>query len=371
MAQRKKKLHPEGAAELDRLREKVDEVDEAILKLLNRRASLVRRIGRAKVSSKGRPPTRPILYLPDREGMILRRLKRTNTGPFPGDSIEPVFREVISACRSLEIGLTVAYLGPEATFAHRAARQYFGHRAGFIPLAAIDEVFEAVERGHADFGVVPIENSTGGTVGHVLDLFVDTDLVISGNIELRISHNLYSKSGRMDKVKRIYSHPQAIAQSHGWIRSHLPAAKVIEVASTAEAARMAGREPAAAAIAGKLAGCTYGLKPIAERIEDYHENFTRFLVIGKTKVGRTGHDRTSLLLSLKDEPGILFRALEPFALRTINLSKIESRPLKRKAWEYLFFIDVDGHVEDEQIAQVLDEVKESCLFLKLLGSYPA
>jgi chorismate mutase/prephenate dehydratase len=207
-------------------------------------------------------------------------------------------------------------------------------------------------------------------VGHALDLFVETDLVISGNIELRISHNLYSKSGRIEKVKKIYSHPQAFEQSMGWIRSRMAGVKLIELTSTAEAARRAKHEPDAAAIAGKIAGQTYGLKPIAERIEDYHQNFTRFLVIGRTKVERTGHDRTSLLLSLKDDPGILFRALEPFARRGINLSKIESRPLKRKAWEYLFFIDVDGHIEDDTILQALKEVKESCLFLKVLGSYP-
>lgn len=356
---------------MDSLRRRVDEVDEKILTLLNRRAVLVRQIGRTKVKGNDGQSSRSMLYRPDREGIILRKLRESNPGPFPTDSIEPVFREVISACRSLEIGLTVAYLGPEATFAHRAARQYFGHRAGFHPLPTIEEVFDAVGRGQYDFGIVPIANSTGGTVGQVLDLFVETDLVISGNVELRISHNLYSKSGRMDKVKKIYSHPQGFAQSHLWIRSHMPDAEIIELSSTAEAARRAAGEPDAAAVAGKLAGQTYGLAAIAERIEDYHQNFTRFLVIGKTKVARTGHDRTSLLLSLKDEPGILFKALEPFARRGINMSKIESRPLKRRAWEYLFYIDVEGHIEDKVIAHALKEVKEFCLFLKVLGSYSA
>jgi len=357
--------------ELEALRESIDRVDERILDLLNRRANLARKIGRVKAKANNGKPRRALLYRPDREGIILRKLKGNNSGPFPTDSIEPVFREIISGCRSLEIGLTVAYLGPEATFAHRAARQYFGHRAGFHPLPTIEEVFDAVERNQFDFGVVPIENSTGGTVGQVLDIFVDTGLVISGNIELRISHNLYSKSGIMEKVKKIYSHPQGFAQSRGWIRSHLHDVEIIELSSTAEAARRAGHEPDSAAVAGKLAGQTYGLKAIAERIEDFHQNFTRFFVIGKIKVRPTGHDRTSLLLSLKDEPGILFKALEPFARRGINMSKIESRPLKRRAWEYLFFIDVEGHIEDKKIARVLKEVKEFCLFLKVLGSYSA
>lgn len=358
------------STQLTTLRDKIDEVDRKILKLLNERAKLVKRVGKVKNSLQEDASHSSLFYKPDREGVILQKLKEGNPGPFPTDSIEPVFREIISACRSLEVGLRVAYLGPEATFTHRAARQYFGHKATLHPLPAVDEVFDAVERGQYDFGVVPIENSTGGTVGQVLDLFVDTELVISGNIELRISHNLYSKSGQLEKIKKVYSHPQALAQSWGWLKTHLPSVETIETPSTAEAARRASLEDDSAAIAGKEAGVTYGLVPVAERIEDYHNNFTRFLVIGKTKAGRTGKDRTSLLLSLKDEPGILYRALEPFSRAGINMSKIESRPLKRKAWEYLFFIDVDGHIEDPKLKRVLKEVEKTCLFLKVLGSYP-
>lgn len=366
MGGRKKEI----SSKLGTLRQKIDEVDNKILKLLNERARLVKKIGAVKNSTTASLLHPSHFYKPDREGVILQTLKETNPGPFPTDSIEPVFREIISACRSLEIGLQVAYLGPEATFTHRAARQYFGHKATLHPLPAVDEVFDAVERGQYDFGVVPIENSTGGTVGQVLDLFVDTELVISGNIELRISHNLYSKSGELAKIKKVYSHPQALTQSWGWLKTHLPGVATIETPSTAEAARRASQENDAAAIAGKDAGATYGLTTVAERIEDYHNNFTRFLVIGKTRTGRTGRDRTSLLLSLKDEPGILYRALEPFSRAGINMSKIESRPLKRKAWEYLFFIDVDGHIEEPKLKKVLKEVEKTCLFLKVLGSYP-
>lgn len=356
--------------EINRLRAKIDEIDENILKLLNRRAKVVREVGEVKTKLENGKPGRRVLYRPDRERMILNRLAKTNPGPFPTKSIAHVFMEIISACRSLEIALQVAYLGPEATFAHLAARQHFGHRADYRPMRTIDEAFDAVERGRCDYGVVPIENSTGGTVGQTLDCFVESELKITSQVQLRISHNLYSKSGDLSKVKKIYSHPQAFAQSWGWLRANLPNAETIEVTSTAEAARKSKKEPDSAAITGKVAGETYGLLPIAERIEDYKQNFTRFLIIGREKTKPTGSDRTSLLLSLKDEPGILFKSLHPFAKKGLNLSKIESRPLKHKAWEYLFFIDVEGHEEDKSIIETLDEVREYCLFLKVLGSYP-
>jgi chorismate mutase/prephenate dehydratase len=237
-------------------------------------------------------------------------------------------------------------------------------------MKTIHEVFNAVERGLCDYGLTPIENSTGGTVGETLDCFVDSDLLISGEVLLRVSYNFFSKAGKLGSIKRIYSHPQAIAQTWSWVRSHLPDAEIVEVTSTAEAARRAKNDAQSAAITGKLAGQTYGLKAIAECIEDYHQNFTRFLVIGRDITHPTGRDRTSLLLSLKDEPGILFKALEPLAQKSLNLSKIESRPLKQKAWEYLFFIDVDGHQEDTTIKDTIEEVRSFCLFLKVLGSYP-
>ena len=356
--------------EIERFRGKIDEVDDEILKLLNRRASLVQKVGNIKNRLVKGTPARKVLYRPDREKLILRRLTESNSGPFPTPSVNPVFGEIISACRSLEIGLQIAYLGPEATFTHQAAHRHFGHHAYYQPMRTIHEVFNAVERGLCDYGLVPIENSTGGTVGETLDCFVDSDLSISGEVQLRVSYNFYSKAGKIGNVKRIYSHPQAIAQTWGWIRSHLPDAEIIETTSTAEAARRTKNEAQSAAITGKLAGEKYGLKPIAKCIEDYHQNFTRFLVIGRDITHPTGRDRTSLLLSLKDEPGILFKALEPFAHKSLNLSKIESRPLKQKAWEYLFFIDIDGHHEDKTIKDTIIEVKTFCLFLKVLGSYP-
>ncbi len=356
--------------EIEKLRAKIDDIDEKVLKLLNRRASIVRKVGDAKSRLEAGKPSRTALYRPDRERLILGHLKEINPGPFPSQSIAPVFMEIISACRSLEIGLQVAYLGPEGTFTYLAARQHFGHRANYHSMRATEEVFDAVERGRCDYGVVPIENSTGGTVGETLDNFVDSELLITSEVELRISHNLYSKSGKIGRIKRIYSHPQAVAQSWGWIRTNLLDVEIVEVSSTAEAARKAKGDPQGGAIAGKLAGETYGLIVVAERIEDYRHNFTRFLIIGRDKTEPTGSDRTSMLLSLKDEPGILFKALKPFADKGLNLSKIESRPLKHKAWEYLFFIDVDGHEKDATIQETIKKVAPLCLFIKVLGSYP-
>ncbi len=355
---------------LEELRGKIDQLDEKLLNLLNRRAKLVQKVGEVKNFLEEGRPERKTLYRPDREKAIIRRLKDSNTGPFPTKSIDPVFTEIISACRSLEIGLQVAYLGPEDTFTHLAARNHFGHRADYHSMRTIEEVFDNVDRGRFDYGVVPIENSTGGTVGQTLDCFVDSDLLINSEVQLRISHNVYSKSGKIEKIKTIYSHPQALAQSWGWIREHLPHADIKEVNSTAEAARLAKKDATAAAVTGKLAGERHGLVPVAERIEDYRQNFTRFLIIGRDKTEPTGKDKTSLLLSLKDEPGILFKALKPFANRDLNMSKIESRPLKLKAWEYIFFIDVEGHEEDPAILETINELSHLCLFLKVLGSYP-
>jgi len=357
--------------ELEKLRGKIDRLDEGILKLLNRRAKLVQKVGEVKNLIKEGRPELKVFYRPEREKIIIRRLKKSNTGPFPTKSIAPVFTEIISACRSLEIGLRVAYLGPEDTFTHLAARNHFGHRADYRPMRTIEEVFDNVERGLLDYGVVPIENSTGGTVGETLDCFVESDLLINAQVQLRISHNLYSKSGKIEKIKTIYSHPQALAQSWGWIREQLPHVRIKEVSSTAEAARLAKNDPSAGAVTGRLAGERHGLVPVAERIEDYRQNFTRFLILGREKTRPTGKDKTSLLLSLKHEPGILFKALKPFADRNLNMSKIESRPLKQKAWEYLFFIDVEGHEEDPAVTETLEELGHLCLFLKVLGSYPA
>jgi len=357
--------------ELNQLRNKIDDVDEKILKLLNRRAKHVRKIGEVKNRLEKGKPDRNVLYRPDRERMIIRRLVESNQGPFPSKSISPVFMEIISACRSLEIALQVAYFGPEATFTHLAARQHFGHRADYHPERTIEDVFDAVERGRYDYGVVPIENSTGGTVGGTLDCFVDSDLKITSQVLLRISHNLFSRTGNIKKIKRIYSHTQAFAQSWGWIRANMPNAEIVEVSSTAEAAKRAKEDVQGAAVTGRLAGDTYGLVPVAERIEDFKQNFTRFLVIGTEKTHPTGKDRTSMLLSLKHGPGILFKSLEPFAKKDLNLTKIESRPIKQKAWEYIFYIDVDGHENDAKIKKTIEEVKKYCLFLKVLGSYPA
>ncbi len=346
------------------VRKKIDQADGKILALLNKRAELAREIGEIKRSRS------KLYYIPGREEDIFERLHSLNSGPFPTDSIKPVFREIISACRSLEKKLQVAYLGPEATFTHIAGRQQFGHRADFVAERSISDVFEEVERGHADYGVVPIENSTEGVVTHTLDMFLHSDLTICAEIVLEITHNLLSLTGDVQKVQRIYSHPHALAQCRNWLRKNLPSVTVQEVASTSEAARMAAVDRDAAAIASEFAGVYYNLKTIAQGVEDLKHNYTRFLVIGREMGPRSGRDTTSIVFSVKDRPGVLYDALGHFAGRDINLSKIESRPLKGRAWEYVFFIEMNGHTSEPEIAGALKELEEDCVFVKVLGSYP-
>jgi chorismate mutase/prephenate dehydratase len=355
----------EGGLEtiLKPLRRQIDQADNKILSLLNQRAELARKIGEAK---KRRAHS---LYLPAREEEIIDRLRKQNRGPFPSASIQPVFREIISACRSVEKPLKVAYLGPEATFTHIASRQQFGHSAEFVSEPSVSDVFEDVERGHADFGVVPIENSTEGVVAHTLDMFLDSELAICAEIVLEIKQNLLSALGDLKKVRRVYSHPQAVAQCRSWLRKNLPGINIHEVASTAEAARMAAVDRESAAIASEFAGDYYGLKMIAGGIEDLKRNYTRFLVIGRELSPKSGRDSTAIVFSVKDRPGILFDALGHFARRGINLSKIESRPLKGKAWEYVFFAEMDGHLTDAMIKEALAQLEGDCIFVKVLGSF--
>jgi len=368
MSAGKKKKAAKKADGADRtiagLREDIDGTDSKILSLLNRRARLARKIGDIK-----RKDAR-VYFIPSREEDIMERLKSENKGPFPTESIPAVFREVISACRSLEKPLKVAYLGPEATFTHIAGRQQFGHSAEFVPERSIADVFEEVQRGNADYGVVPIENSTEGVVTHTLDMFIDSELTICSEIVLEIVHNLLSADGDLVKIKRVYSHPQAVAQCRNWLRKNLPNVNVHEVASTAEAARMAALDRDAAAIASEFAGDYYGLKTIAARVEDLHNNFTRFLVIGKQGGPRSKRDCTAVVFSVKDRPGILYKVLGHFARRGINLSKIESRPLKGRAWEYVFFVEMDGHVSDPKIGESIRRLEKDCVFVKVLGSFP-
>jgi len=352
-------------AELKRLREEIDKVDSNILRLLNKRTEFVLRIKKAKKDK------RITVYSPRREKEILRRLQRLNPGPFPGDALEAIYREILSASLSLGEPLRVAYLGPSATFTHLAARLRFGLSTHYIPESTIKGVFEAVERGKAQYGVVPVENSTEGVVNYTLDMFIDSELKIAAEIMLEVSHNLLSKTGRKADVKKIYSHPQAAAQCRVWLKENFSGVPIIEELSTAAAARRVMRDTGAAAIASELAGSIYNLRFVEKGIEDYKHNFTRFLVIAKDFPGRTGKDKTSIMFSIKDRPGALYLILEPFAKHRINLTSIESRPSRRKAWEYIFFVDMDGHIEDRRVKKSLDDVKKECLYLKVLGSYPS
>jgi chorismate mutase/prephenate dehydratase len=270
---------------------------------------------------------------------------------------------------ALEEPMKVAFLGPKATFTHMAALQQFGLSAELVPQKSIPAVFEDVEKGRAQYGVVPVENSTEGMVSHTLDMFMESELKIIAEVLLEVSHDLLSRTGRLADIKKVYSHPQAIAQCRKWLDDNLPNVPVVDVASTALAAQIVSEDYNAAAIAGESAASLYELKVVKKRIEDQVNNFTRFLVIGKQMAGKSGDDKTSLMFSVKDDPGVLYRMLDPFARRGINLSKIESRPLKKKAWEYIFFLDLSGHLSDPEVAEAINELRKCCQFVKILGSY--
>jgi chorismate mutase/prephenate dehydratase len=351
-------------AKIEFLRQKIDSIDGQILQLLNERAEVALEVGKVKSGCRMDP------YNPQREEEIMRRLELLSRGAFPRGAIPPVFREIISACRSLEAELTVAYLGPPATHTHLACIERFGSSVRTVPQESIQEVFDAVEREKANFGMVPIENSTEGVVNRTLDMFIDAEVKICGEVLIRISHDLLSMSGKGEDVERVYSHPQALAQCRQWLRKNFPNAQMAETVSTAKAAQMAAQESKAAAVASSLAAELYGLKIIDSRIEDYLNNYTRFLVLGPQVSDRTGRDKTSLLFSIPDSPGSLYEVLKPFSEKSINLTKIESRPIKDKPWEYVFFLDFEGHATDSHIHEAVSELKKKVLFLKLLGSYP-
>ena len=344
----------------------IDRIDDEILRLLNERSKNVIEIGKLKKQSD----TQAHLHTPRREAEIVGRLMTDNKGPFPNDAIRSVYREIMSASLSLEGPQKVAYLGPRATFTHLACIQKFGNSAQYLPVSSIKDVFNEVERGRVNFGIVPIENSTEGVVNHTLDMFVDSNLVIYGEVLQEVSHHLLSKTGAIDDITTIYSHPHAIAQCRNWIENNLPKVELADVPSTARAAELCAHDPAAAAIASELAGELYGLKVVRSRIEDNINNFTRFLVLSQRPPERTGKDKTSIMLSVKDKVGALYDLLRPFASYGINMTKIESRPSRRKAWEYIFFVDIEGHVDEDRVKKAVEEIKGRCLFLKILGSYP-
>jgi chorismate mutase / prephenate dehydratase len=350
---------------VDALRKKIDQIDEKLVALLNDRASLAIRIGHNKrLNNEG-------IYAPSREQAILHRVAQLSRGPLPQQAIRSVFREVIGVCRSLESPLKVAFFGAEATYSHLAAREKFGSTASLLPTSSIQEVFDEVRQGRVSFGVVPIENSTEGVVAHTLDLLVDSDLRICAEAFLEIHHCLLSRTGQPEDLERIVSHPQALGQCRRWLAAHFPKAEIEEVASTAHAAMMAATDVKLGAISSSLAQEVYGLRMVAENIEDQSNNITRFLIIGRDDSRPSGDDKTSLVFSVQDRPGILHRMLEPFAKSRINLTKIESRPLKNKPWEYMFFIDFKGHKEESGVRRAIKRLEKSCLFLKILGSYPS
>lgn len=349
---------------LQKLRGEIDGIDAALLELLNRRANIVIDIGKLKRSANLK------FYSPERERAIIERLIAINKGHFPNNAIKVIFREVISTCLSLEEPLKVAYLGPEGTFTNLAAQRHFGTSAEYIPVQSIKAVFDAVEGGKADYGLVPIENSNEGAINYTLDMFMDYDLKISAEVMLEISHNLLSKSGDKSRVKKIYSHPQAAAQCRIWLEANMHGIPIFDAASTAKAAELASKEDESSAIASEMAARLYDLHFIERHIEDNKYNFTRFLVISKNYYSKTGRDKTSIMFSVKDSPGALYEVLLPFKKSKINLTKIESRPSKRRAWEYIFFVDMEGHIEDKKVRKVVQDIKETCLYLKHLGSYP-
>ena len=349
---------------LKELRAEIDAVDDQILSLLNRRATAAIEVGKIKEEQNLK------FYVPEREVEILRRLTGQNPGPFPNEGLKAIYREIISASLALEKPLSVAFLGPRATFTHLACLKHFGESAQYVAQINLSEVFDAVERGLADFGVVPIENSSEGVVSNTLDMFVDYNLLICGEILVEVAHDLLSVTGDIDHVRKVYSHPHAIAQCRGWLERNMRSVPVFDVESTARAAELAADDPAAAAIAGEAAAKIYGLKTIRKRIQDNTNNFTRFIILGKQSSARTGNDKTSVLFSARDEVGALYLMLEPFSRHNVNLTKIESRPVKKKAWEYLFFLDMTGHVADEPVAKALDELKARAHYIKILGSYP-
>jgi len=347
--------------DLQKLRTEIDQIDDELLKLISRRAQIAQTIGRLKQGN---------IYRPEREAQVLRRIKEANPGPLSGETAAKLFREIMSACLALEQPLTVAYLGPQGTFTQAAAIKHFGHAAETTDCASIDEVFRKVESGQAAYAVVPVENSTEGAIGRTLDLLLNTPLMICGEVVVRIHHFLLRKGEGVEGITKLYSHAQSFAQCHEWLNKNLPNVARLTVASNAEAAKLAAAEPNSAAIAGETAAEIYGLTPLARNIEDEPNNTTRFLVLGTHDAGRSGRDKTSLVMAAPNQPGAMHDLLGPFARNGVSMTKLESRPSGAGKWEYVFYVDVEGHQEDAPVAQALSELRNLAPFLKVLGSYP-
>ncbi|HYD56052.1 MAG TPA: prephenate dehydratase [Burkholderiales bacterium] len=349
--------------EIEKLRSQIDRIDGELAAALDRRAALAQEIGRIKGGAGA--------YRPERESEILRRVSGL-AKVLPPERVTAVFREIISACRGLEEAIRVSYLGPEGTFSEQAVRKHFGRAVEALAEPTVDDAFRRCESGAAQFAVAPVENSTEGAVGRTLDLLLITPLRICAEVELRVQQNLLTREKDLASVKKVYSHAQSLAQCNGWLGKHLPRAERVPVASNAEAARRAAEEGGAAAIAGEAAAERYGIAVLARSIEDDPTNTTRFLVLGAVQPGPTGRDRTSLVLSSENKPGAVHALLTPLAEHKVSMSRIESRPsrVRSSLWEYVFFIDVEGHERDANVARAIEALKARAPFLKVLGSYP-
>ncbi|MDX1824173.1 MAG: prephenate dehydratase [Thiohalomonadales bacterium] len=350
---------------LNNLRERIDALDEQIQSLITERARIAQDVAKTKQASSDE-----VFYRAEREAEVLRKVMTRNKGPLSDEEMARLFREIMSACLALEQVMTIAFLGPEGTFTQAAALKHFGHSIKTNSLATISDVFREVESGAASYGVVPIENSTEGVINHTLDEFMVSSLKICGEVELRIHHHLLGTHTRLAETRKVYSHQQSLAQCRKWLDTHLPDVTLHDVSSNAEAAHLAAQEPGAAAIAGEAAADIYALNIISPNIEDQPDNTTRFLVIGKRPTPACGSDKTSLLIYTHNKPGALYAILEPIARNGISMSRIESRPSRQGMWTYVFFVDIEGHVDDDNVAKALVELKQTASSVKVLGSYP-
>ncbi len=364
MTHKKTADRPPSEMNMASLRGKIDRIDNTLLELINNRLELSKQVGQVK-----KEKNIPIVSI-HRERELIDRLCKQNPGPLGNDALVHLFTDIMSACRDIQRPQRITYLGPEATFTHIAALTHFGRSAFFFPQPTIQDVFLEVEKGSADYGVVPVENSIEGSVNYTLDLFFESDLKICSEKYLTITQDLLSLSGSINDIKIVYSHPQPIGQCRNWLRKHLPHASLEECSSTSFAAKKAAGNPEAAAIASSEAARLYGLKVVASKIEDHSKNTTRFLIIGRGTVHRTGDDKTSIMFSAPHVPGSLHKVLEPIAETGINMVKLESRPSKHENWNYFFFVDLEGHAEDTKVKDTIARMKQLCLFLKSLGSYP-
>jgi chorismate mutase/prephenate dehydratase len=345
------------------LRDRIDAVDDEILRLANQRAQLARDIGELK----GGGP----IYRPEREAQVVQRLQERNPGPLPREAVVRLFTEIISACRALEQTLSVAFLGPRGTFSEEAALKHFGSRVRGVPCASIDEVFREVEAGQAGYGVVPVENSTDGAVGRSLDLLLATPVHICGEVLLAVHQCLMSKAAAGTPIRKVFAHAQSLAQCHEWLNQNLPAAERVAVVSNAEGARLAAADPGSASIGSRAAAELYQLDVVAVNIEDQPNNTTRFVVIGDHAAAPSGRDKTSLAMSTLNRPGAMHDLLAPLAQHAVDMTRMESRPSRTGLWEYVFFVDLKGHQQEPHVARALAEVRSRASFLKILGSYPA